>query len=198
MRTYLNNDWQFFESWTDDVLKGAKGQTVRIPHTVATTPFNCYDESMYCLLSGYSRVLTLNDVAGKTYLLTFEAVAHYAEVFVNGQLVATHANGYTAFTIDVTNYVHDGDNIVAVKVDSRETLNQPPFGFVIDYQTYGGIYRDVYVEEKQGVYVEDVFVQALPDKPIIVDVTLNNFTENVQLKAEIWTATKPCFPPSTR
>ena len=185
MRTYINNDWQFFENWSDDILTGAVGQKVRIPHTVATTPFNCYDEAIYRLVSGYSRVLHLHDVAEKTYLLTFEAVAHYAEVFVNGHSVATHANGYTAFTIDVTSYVHEGDNFIAVKVDSRETLNQPPFGFVIDYQTYGGIYRDVYVEEKQGVYVEDVFVQALPDKPILVDVALANFVQNQQLKAEI-------------
>ena len=34
-------------------------------------------------------------------------------------------------------------NILVVKVDSREVLNIPPFGYVIDYMTYGGIYRDV-------------------------------------------------------
>ena len=185
MKTYLNNDWQFFKDWTDDILKGAKGETVRLPHTVATTPFNCYDEEIYQFVSGYSRVLRLTNTVGKTYLLTFEAVGHFAEVFVNGTSVATHDCGYTAFTIDVTAHVHEGDNLIAVKVDTRDSLNQPPFGFVMDYQTYGGIYREVYVEEKQGVYVADAFVQALPDKPILVDVTLANFSEQTQLKAEI-------------
>ena len=185
MKTYLNEGWQFFESWTDGILEGAAGQSVRLPHTVAETPFNCYDEEIYQLVAGYSRVLTLHKTAGKTYLLTFEGVAHFAEVFVNGVSVATHASGYTAFTVDVTAHVHEGDNLIAVKVDSRESLNQPPFGFVIDYQTYGGIYRDVYLEEKQGVYVTDAFVQALPEKPVTVDVKLGNFVEKVDLKAEI-------------
>ena len=185
MKTYLNDGWQFFKEWTEQILDGATGESVRIPHSVATTPFNCYDEETYQLLCGYSRVLRLSKTAGKTYLLTFEGVAHYAEVFVNGQLVATHPCGYTAFTVDVTAQLRDGDNLIAVKVDSRETLNQPPFGFVIDYQTYGGIYRDVYVEEKQGVYVADAFVKAQPNSPVLVDVQLANFSEEASLKAEI-------------
>ena len=193
MRTYINEGWQFFECWTDDILHGAKGQSVRIPHTVATTPFNCYDEAIYQMVSGYSRVLRLNNTAGNTYLLTFEAVAHYAEVFVNGSLVATHTCGYTAFTVDISAHVHDGDNLVAVKVDSRDSLNQPPFGFVIDYQTYGGIYRDVYLEEKQGVYIADAFVQALPNKPMLVDVKLANFADNVELKAQILDGSEVVF-----
>lgn len=51
-----------------------------------------------------------------------------------------------------------------VRVDSREDLNVPPFGFVIDYMTYGGIYRDVYLEIFDQKYLKDVFVkpQALP------------------------------------
>ena len=185
MKTFLNEGWQFFKEWTAEILDGAKGQSVRLPHTVAETPFNCYDEEIYQFVSGYSRVLHLENTKGKTLLLTFEGVGHFAEVFVNGTGVATHKCGYTAFTVDLTPHVHDGDNLIAVKVDSRDSLNQPPFGFVMDYQTYGGIYRDVYLEEKQGVYVTDAFVKALPASPIAVDMKLGNFYENVELKAEI-------------
>ena len=185
MKTYLNDGWQFFNSWNDDIITGAVGQSVRLPHTLAETPFNCYDEAMYQFVAGYSRVLHLEKIDGKTILLTFEGVAHFAEVFVNGSSVTTHACGYTAFTVDVTAHVHEGDNLIAVKVDSSNALNQPPFGFVMDYQTYGGIYRDVYVEEKQGAYVTDAFVQALPSQPVLVDVKLGNFAEKVELKAEI-------------
>ncbi|MCH5159453.1 MAG: glycoside hydrolase family 2 protein [Clostridiales bacterium] len=185
MKTYLNEGWQFFQNWSEQILQGAKGESVRLPHSVATTPFNYYDESIYQFVSGYSRILHLDNTKGKTYLLTFDAVGHFAEVFVNGVSVATHACGYTAFTVDITPNVTLGDNLIAVKVDSRDSLNQPPFGFVMDYQTYGGIYRDVYLEEKQGAYVANAFVQAFPRKPIIVDVKLGNFVENVTLKAEI-------------
>ena len=180
MRTYLNDNWQFFHDWTDSIFNSDGGEAVRLPHSHAIAPFNCFDEGIYQYVSGYKRNLRLVGLAGKTYLLTFEGIAHQAEVFVNGKSVATHQCGYTAFTVDVTPHVHEGDNQLVVKVDSRKSLNQPPFGFVIDYQTYGGIYREVYLEEKTGVFVQDAFVKALPSKPVEIDVTLGNFTEPTQ------------------
>lgn len=185
MRTYLNNGWQFFNTWSQDIFGDVTGESVRIPHSNVVTPFNNFDESIYQFVSGYKRNLHLEDVQGKTYLLTFDGVAHYAEVYVNGQKVAAHASGYTAFTADITAYVQEGDNQLAVKADSRETLNQPPFGFVIDYLTYGGIYRDVYVDEHNGVYVADAFVKARPNAPIEAEITLANFDGECQLSAEI-------------
>ena len=43
-------------------------------------------------------------------------------------------------------------------MDSNETLDQPPFGFVIDYMTYGGIYRDVYLEIKEKDHIKDLYI----------------------------------------
>ncbi len=185
MRTYLNDGWQFFKTWSDDIFGGEVGQSVRIPHTNVTTPFNNFDESVYQFVSGYKLNLHLDDVDGRTFMLTFDGVAHYAEVFVNSVLAASHACGYTAFTADISQYVRAGDNQIVVKVDSRETLNQPPFGYVIDYLTYGGIYRDVYLDERKGVYVKDVFVKAAPDSPVIADVMLADFCGECQLSARI-------------
>ena len=153
MRTYLNDNWQFFKQFSCDIFGESRGEPVRIPHSHAITPFNCFDESIYQFVSGYARNLQLEDIRGKTYLLTFEGAAHRAEVYLNGKLALTHECGYTAFTVDITRYVHEGSNRLVVKLDSRSTLNQPPFGFLIDYMTYGGIYRDVYLDVKNGVYV---------------------------------------------
>ena len=193
MRTYLNDGWQFFDVWSDGIFGASSGETVRLPHSHAIAPFNCFDESIYQYVSGYKRNLHLTDVAGKTYLLTFEGVAHQAEVFVNGKSVALHECGYTAFTVELTPHVHEGDNEIVVKVDSRETLNQPPFGNVIDYQTYGGIYRDVYLDEKQGVYVADAFVKAQPSKPVEVEVTLGNYVKPTEVTARIFDGDKVIF-----
>ena len=67
--------------------------------------------------------------AGRTVLLTFGAVAHDATVFCNGRRLFHHACGYTAFTVDLTSALHLGQkNVVAVRCDSREDLNIPPFG----------------------------------------------------------------------
>ena len=47
---------------------------------------------------------------------------------------------------------------LAVKLDTRENPAIPPFGFVIDYLTYGGLYREVWLDLREESYIYDVFV----------------------------------------
>ena len=60
-----------------------------------------------------------------------------------------------------------------MRVDSRESLNIPPFGNVIDYMTYGGIYRDVYIEIKNPTYISDVFIHGNAEKELKSIIKLN-------------------------
>ena len=166
-RIYWNEDWKFAETFEEEMLNAsydASGmQTVRIPHTVKETPFHYFDESLYQMVSAYRRVIPWKETyEGKRLFFTMEGVAHIAEVYLNGTLLATHRCGYTAFTTDLTGRLHhDADNILIVKVDSREDRNIPPFGLVVDYMTFGGIYRDCYLDLKERDYIEDVFVKPM-------------------------------------
>lgn len=185
MRKFLNDGWQFFKEWSESIFGNAQGENVRIPHSNVVTPFNNFDEIVYQFVSGYKRNLHVDNVSGKTFLLTFDGVAHYAEVYVNGTMVTTHASGYTAFTCDITSNLAEGDNQIVVKVDSRESLNQPPFGYVIDYLTYGGIYRDAYLDVHEGAYVADAAIVAEPHKPVCAKVRLSNLTNSAEIIARI-------------
>lgn len=161
-RLYLNEGWEFTAQFSEELLKadcGEELQRVRLPHTVAETPFSYFDESVYQLVSGYRRILPVpKEWQGRRLLLTFEGVAHDSVVYCNGEKVGEHHCGYTAFTVDISDAVAYGrDNVIAVRVDSRESLNIPPFGYVVDYMTYGGIYRDVYLEVKEQDFISDVF-----------------------------------------
>lgn len=166
-RIYLNEDWYYTDSFTNKLLEMpvlvTEYEKIRIPHTTAVTPLHYYDEKLYQKNAGYVRELFIEKAwEGKTLLLTFEGAAHKAVVYINGKKVKEHACGYTAFTVDLTGHVTYGEsNTIVVELDSREDLNVPPFGFVIDYQTYGGIYRDVYLEVLNNRYLEDVFVKTL-------------------------------------
>ena len=196
MRVYLDNDWKFAEKFTEDMVKADyddKAMTaVRIPHTVKETPFHYFDESIYQMVSGYRKLLSVPaDWQGKKLLLTFDAVGHDATLFINGIKAAEHHTGYTAFTTDITDHVKYGeDNVITVKCDSRESLNTPPFGFVIDYMTYGGIYRDVYLDVKENVFLKDIFIktklaekyddegiQRVKSSQIISDVMIEGLSE---------------------
>ena len=133
---------------------------VRIPHTVRTLPYNYCNENDYQRLCGYRReFFAPKEWQGRTVLLTFEAVAHDATVFCNGRRVFHHGCGYTAFTVDLTESLRLGEqNVVAVRCDSREDLNIPPFGGQIDFLTYGGIYRAVSLDVKEPAYLRDIFI----------------------------------------
>lgn len=50
------------------------------------------------------------------------------------------------------------ENLLAVRLDTREDPNLPPFGFVIDYLTYGGLYREVWLETSPQSRVSELFV----------------------------------------
>jgi len=156
-RIYLNNDWFFSENWDN----AEEFRKVRIPHTCRELPLHYCNEEDYQMVSGYGRVLEVpEEWKGSVLLLTFEGAAHQATVYVNGTEAGAHNCGYTAFTVDISGFVRYGEsNQIAVKLDSREDLDIPPFGFVIDYMTYGGIYRDVYLDVKPATYIKDVFIR---------------------------------------
>ena len=194
-RFYLNDDWLFTEQFEDSLaapeyLENTL-QPVRLPHTCKETPFHYFDESLYQMVSGYRRHLQVPaDWQGKRILLTFEGAAHDSTVFCNGKKVGEHHCGYTAFTVDLTdNVLYGQDNLLCVRLDSRENLNVPPFGYVIDYMTYGGIYRDVRLEVKEKVSLSDIFVHTAIDfrsspvtAQITSEITLTESDENVTIR----------------
>ena len=49
--------------------------------------------------------------------------------------------------------------MLAVKLDSTERADIPPFGGNIDYLTFGGIYRDVALRVVPATFIENVFAQ---------------------------------------
>ena len=175
MRININNGWLWSPEFKDEMLMTSyegEGQmeTVRIPHTVKVTPLNYFDAEVYQMVSCYRRYIDVpSEWEGRKIFITFDAVAHEAEVYVNGTSVIRHSCGYTAFTADLTEHLKYGaKNVISVKCDSRESLNVPPFGYVIDYMTYGGIYREVHLDVKEKDHIRDVFVSAGADKTVSV------------------------------
>ena len=169
MKIYLNRDWNFAEDYHNfnNTIK------VDIPHSVKETSFNYFDEHEYQMISGYKKEIFVPDEwKNKIVLLTFEGVAHESEVYINDILIKKHSCGYTAFTVELNHLNYNEINTIKIKVNSHENINVPPFGHVIDYMTYGGIYRDVYLEVKEDVYLEDVFVSS-DCKDLTVKVKLN-------------------------
>lgn len=190
-KIYLNDDWYFAQVYDDALNRPdydvSSLNKIRIPHSVCETPFSYFDEHMYQMISGYRRELWAPESwRGQKLILTFMGAAHDSIVYINGKAVGSHHCGYTAFSIDITKHIHIGkSNLIVVKLDSNETLNIPPFGYVMDYMTYGGIYRDVYLEIVAPTHIEDVFITAsfnaktLISKIEVVGDEYNEITQSI-------------------
>ena len=162
-KIYLDRKWRFNEKFEEAMIDEPmkESRLINIPHTVKETPLSYFDESIYQMESAYQKsIFAPVQWNGKVVILTFEAVGHSCDVYINGKHTKHHDCGYTAFSCDVSELLNYGEeNLITVKVNSKENLDQPPFGYVIDYMTYGGIYRDVYFEIKEQTHFTDVFLQ---------------------------------------
>ena len=157
----INNDWEYIDQWSDAfIIDGSANKIVRLPHTVQELPLHYANSEIYQKVVGYRKKLTFDSsLKDRRYFIRFDGSAHETTVYFNGKEMYVHSCGYTAFIVELTdNILFDQENVLTVKVDSRESLNTPPFGFVIDYLTYGGIYRDVWLYDKPAYFIKDVFV----------------------------------------
>jgi len=115
---------------------------------------------------------------GETVRLRFGAVNYFCEVYVNGTKVGEHEGGYTPFEFDVTRRLVAGANSLVVRVidpPRRKVIEGFRSGAPLTnadiptwkagwYWNFGGIWQSVSLIVTPRVYVEDVFVEPLPDE----------------------------------
>ena len=168
------NGWEFTNRWSHAFGLGQGEATpVRLPHNVADLPTHYGDHNAYQMICGYRRKLAIPaEYADKRLFLQFDGAGHIATVYVNGQKAGHHRTGYTAFRVEITKFVTAGEEaIIAVELDTTENPTTPPFGFVIDYLTYGGLYREVWLDVREQKYIEDIFVTTPRADLVHVEVT---------------------------
>src|ERR1035437_774226 len=143
---------------------------VTVPHTNLRVPWHSFDEKSYEFVSVYRRHFRLPASArGKRVFVDFEGVMTASTVWLNGVRLGEYKGGYTPFSFELTGHVDfDRDNVLAVEVDSTERPDIPPFGNLVDYLTFGGIYREVSLRIVPYTSIENIFAQpkdVLSDHP---------------------------------
>ena len=108
--------------------------------------------------------------AGKRVYWHFDGALDGAEVWVNGQKAGYHESGYTAFQVDVTDFIKAGQlNLLAVRVSKTTPSFDADTG---DYQSMGGIYRETSLIAVPQTHVSDITVTT-PLAANYRDATLN-------------------------
>src|SRR5208282_2795779 len=161
----MNRGWRYSRSFAegghDLNFDDSKFDRVVIPHTNVSLPWHGFDDKTYEFVSLYRKRFTLPPQAhGQRVFVDFEGVMTASTVWINGHRLGEYKGGYTLFSFELTQYLNlDGDNLLAVDVDSTERPDIPPFGYQIDYLTFGGIYREVALRIVPGTFIENIFAK---------------------------------------
>jgi beta-galactosidase len=165
----INRNWRFSPASAVQDATAAHGKDfddssfdqVVIPHTNIMLPWHSFDEKSYEFISLYRRRFKLPaEARSKRVFVDFEGVMTASTVWINGKNLGEYKGGYTPFSFELTPHIDfDGDNLLAVDVDSTERADIPPFGYQIDYLTFGGIYREVALRIVPQTFIENIFAQ---------------------------------------
>jgi beta-galactosidase len=161
----MNRKWRYsptvVEGGHAKEFDDSKLDAIVIPHTNLRVPWHSFDEKSYEFVSLYRRRFKLPaEARGKRVFVDFEGVMTASTVWINGVKLGEYKGGYTPFSFDLTEHIDfAGENVLAVDVDSSERPDIPPFGYEIDYLTFGGIYREVSLRVVPSTFIENIFVR---------------------------------------
>ncbi|MCH9277108.1 Ig-like domain-containing protein [Bifidobacterium amazonense] len=152
----FNHGWRFFRGTPNGAEKpdydDDAWRTVTLPHDYgvegrfsrnarATVGYLKVGEGWY--RKTFTAPTTL---AGKRATLDFDGVMDRAEIWLNGERIAEHHYGYTAFSVDLTGRLRLGEeNVVTVRSNNEEPSSR--------WYAGAGIYRDVTLTVTEPVHV---------------------------------------------
>lgn len=171
----LNGDWKFAPTFDQKPTNNhnvidsniplyAHERLIRTGWQTVTVPgvWQRYAEkySVYEGVCWFFREFEVESISdGDLARIVFKGVNYRADVYINNQYVGYHESGYTEFFFDVSSFLRQGKNSVAVKVDNRPTEVKWPNDW--GYGVFGGIHRDVFIELYHGEYLLDI--KLIPD-----------------------------------
>lgn len=101
-------------------------------------------------------------LAGNHTLLHFGAVDYACTVYVNGKRAGAHVGGYAPFTLNITAFVHSGENRLEVAVTDETDAGGAPRGkqvlapHGIWYTAVSGIWQTVWLEHLDPAHITAV------------------------------------------
>ena len=118
-----------------------------------------FSQAEYNPVGSYIRKFDLQDeLRGKRIILSFEGVEQAFYVWVNGEFAGYAEDSFTVSEFDITPYVKEKDNLLAVEVHKRSTA---AFLEDQDFFRFFGIFRDVNLYGIPAVHIEDLWIRPI-------------------------------------
>ena len=196
----FNQGWRFGGVYADGSqapgLVDDSYARVTLPHTVTPLSWGDWRPSAWEQVWIYRKHFSGAELTGGRVFVDFDGVMTNATVYLNGTEVGQHQGGFLPWSVELTDTIMSGNNVLAVIVDGR-CLDVPPQvgsggADDIDYLMPAGIYRDVTLRLVPEAFVADVFVKStdvLTGLPVLtVQATIDAASRPqglVQLTAEL-------------
>jgi beta-galactosidase len=172
--TTLFKKKKFNNNWSFQVLEGSKKdslffkyikensnwQPVQLPHSPKIEPKIVNNQWQGSVV--YKKTFQLsNDLKNKKLFFNFEGAMNIAEVWVNDKKLIKHHGGYLPFVIDFTKVAFfDKENTIVVKLNNNDNpITGPKPLENLDFNTYGGIYRNVWLIAKNKLHITDPILE---------------------------------------
>lgn len=152
----LNGNWKYCKGASADFFSEEYDDSswtwVNLPHN--TSLYTAENKNSYEGISCYRKIFSIDEeCAGKRIILNFEGVMQSSSVYLNGEKIAENHDGYTPFSVDISDKVRTGDNLLAVIADSSPDPEYTPGKQNPDFQYFGGIYRNVTLDITDNIYI---------------------------------------------
>lgn len=116
----------------------------------------------YNPVGSYVRYFEVNEhLRGKPIAISFQGVETAFYVWLNGHFVGYSEDTFTPSAFDLTPYLREGENKLAVEVYKRSSASWIEDQ---DFWRFSGIFRDVYLYAVPQTHVEDLLVRSLLDE----------------------------------
>jgi len=151
----FNNDWKFLlgddKNAHTENFNDRKWKKVDPPHDwVISQPFSRGEEGGWTAqnmqgffawegICWYRKEFTLKEIAGKAVYLYFGGAYRNSTVYINGKEAGGRASGYSSFEVDITDFIKEGKNIAAVRLDNG---CEPPDR----WYSGSGLFRNIFLK----------------------------------------------------
>lgn len=183
----FNDEWLFFrvdssmQISENQLIQGvfpAQAEEVSLPHTSRIEPLVVNDQWQgICYYSKFFEIPGNNE--GESFYLKFEGAMNVADIWVNGVHIKTHLGGFLPFVVNISPAVkYNSRNVVVVKLDNTDNpITGPKPLKQLDFNTYGGIYRNVWLITKSSVHITDpIYANKTGGGGLFIET--KNITEN--------------------
>lgn len=159
----LSGTWQFRYDPSDYGQKEEWHKPGPISWNTTETPssFNTTDNRWYSGAAWYRTSFQVPEGwTGGRLFLRFLGCNIRCQVWVNGEPVGAHRFPYLPFELDITGSLRpDTDNWLVVRVDNRIEDRAIPDRNWDGWWNYGGIIREVYLEHRPALHIDDASVK---------------------------------------